>query len=176
MIEYFAKDIAEFTEALVEIIKEFGNRRLWWRGHIEKSWRLVPGIYRGSLGDSEVPLNTRFRNMAVSRYPKIPASGDLLGWLSLMQHYRLPTRLLDWSESPLVALFFAMQETSTYKGDSIVWALLPMNLSLEELPGRGAIFSAQSSDIQKLFHEAFSREMHNHEMPGFLQLNLLRWN
>jgi len=160
--EYVARNIGEFTDALVNITRQFGNRQLWWRGQIEESWRLVPRLYREDLADSEVALNTRFRNLAVSRYHRTPGQDDLFGWLSLMQHYRLPTRLLDWSESPLVGLFFALEESSTYQGDSIVWALLPVNLSLEEFPGRGAIFSARSSDIQMLFHGAFYR---NEDLP-----------
>jgi len=41
----------------------------------------------------------------------IPDDEDLVGWWQLMQHYRAPTRLLDWTRSPYVATYFAVIET-----------------------------------------------------------------
>lgn len=68
--------------------------------------------------------------MAKSRRADCPISADALGWLFLMQHYRLPTRLLDWSQSPLVALYFALEEPDD--NDAAVWALSPTQLNLIE--------------------------------------------
>ncbi len=57
---------------------------------------------------------------------------DAWEWYSLMQHYRAPTRLLDWTDSALVAFYFAL---TSYKPSSpanihpVVWALNPWTLN-----------------------------------------------
>jgi len=57
-----------------------------------------------------------------------PVPDDYFGWLFLAQHYGLPTRLLDWSESPLIALYFAV--TEGYEDhDGCIWALWPGGLN-----------------------------------------------
>ena len=56
----------------------------------------------------ELRLLRKFRARAHLRHHTCPDYFDYFGWLSLMRHYGLPTRLLDWSESPLVAAYFAM--------------------------------------------------------------------
>jgi len=58
------------------------------------------------------------------------APKESFDWLFLMQHYGVPTRLLDWSESPLVALYFAVDSSSEhFDSDAALWVLFPTRLN-----------------------------------------------
>ena len=53
----------------------------------------------------------------------------VVGLDNMNHYYGLPTRLLDWSESPLVALYFALSSDKDAKTDAAVWVLNPMELN-----------------------------------------------
>ena len=98
-----------------------------WRGHANIEWSLRAEVFRplpGGKSYPEVSLIRTFMGQAESRYARCPPSTDLLGWLILARHYGLPTRILDWSMSPLVALFFAVEKMEI-ENDGALWALDP---------------------------------------------------
>ncbi|WP_081629058.1 FRG domain-containing protein [Methyloversatilis discipulorum] len=101
---------------------------LWFRGQADANWALLPGYLRLSNPPSESTLLKRFKQSAAMLLDRDPK--DSFDWLFLMQHYGLPTRLLDWSESPLVALYFAVTDPSTsMETDAALWVLQPTELN-----------------------------------------------
>lgn len=118
----------EFVSLITRIDDE-QSYRMWYRGQSDYSWELVPSIQRAdNMGKHyEQYITTNFMIQAMRLNPQMPQQYDRSSWLTLMQHYGLPTRLLDWSESPLVALYFAL--SSQEDKDAAVWALNPMKLN-----------------------------------------------
>jgi len=112
----------------------------WYRGHADLSWELIPKVQRKPFNNEEElfhrerKLTNDFQLRAsVLPMPSVkPKLNEYASWLTLMQHYGLPTRLLDWSRSPLVALYFAVYEKSIWEKDACVWVLNPGRLNLSE--------------------------------------------
>jgi hypothetical protein len=102
---------------------------LWFRGHSNETWKLLPHYLRLKKPPSEMTLLTKFKQNAIMLLNHKPT--DNFDWLFLMQHYGVPTRLLDWSESSLVALYFCVNEIKDYKKNGALWILKPKELNLK---------------------------------------------
>lgn len=131
----------------------FDHSEIWWRGHARPGWTLVPGVFRdGRPAHHESNMTLRFFRKARTRHSPCPLDTDWPGWLFLMQHYRLPTRLLDWTESCLVAAFFAV--TDYLSEDGILWALNPFELNRSQT-GLHALSVSGADSLIPLFRAAF---------------------
>lgn len=108
---------------------------LWFRGVDCADYSLTPKIMRegkppDAVFERERRLLTRFRQRSMAYWP---AGYPQTDWehLFAMQHYGMPTRLLDWSENLFVAAYFALQDASTdHEHDGacvpVVWCLDPV--------------------------------------------------
>jgi hypothetical protein len=106
----------------------------WFRGEPECNTPLVPKLYRKKYQDDyfENRLLQHFRMKAMI-YGKTPLRNETDLWLFLAQHVGLPTRLLDWTGSSSIALYFALQEINNEK-IPVVWMLNPFALNDLSLP------------------------------------------
>ncbi len=147
----------------------------WFRGHADKEWELIPKVqreYNGSSNEELHRLERRYVNDYFTRASHLqhntPPADDYSGWLALMQHYGLPTRLLDWSRSPLVALYFAVCNEKEWDKDGCIWVLIPDILNrVEELekPSRvddreyenTYLYNSSHRTIQVMVYSAFKR-------------------
>lgn len=117
--------ITQFIEKINHDFSEYDGS-VWYRGQSNKNYSLLPSYLRNNRSTPETSLLAAFKQNAIMLTDRQPTTS--FDWMFLMQHYGIPTRLLDWSESPLVALYFALEKNNE-DTDSIVWALKPTELN-----------------------------------------------
>ena len=87
----------------------------------EAGQRRVDILSRLNLSFHERKMLSEFRPLAMRYASPVPSDDEIVDSLAWMQHYGAPTRLLDWTRSPYIALHFALG--SHKLGDCAVWAL-----------------------------------------------------
>lgn len=132
------RSLPEFLE-FIEHSLSHDSQSLWYRGCGSSTHQLLPSLYRhqrlktaNDLATLEHQLMTRFRQRSIPYHSRSLA--DDWDTLFFMQHYGVPTRLLDWTENPLIALHFALMGATkrpaqsgrlTFTSNAAVWLLDP---------------------------------------------------
>lgn len=132
-------EIENFDEYLNTVHRELGangeqKRRLYFRGQskrVHEGYSLKPSIARydhlgtlplAALEQLECEVLETFSNHLLTYVQHRP----MTPWeeLAIAQHHGLPTRFMDWTTNPLVALYFAVRNTNGRSGDSAVYVLI----------------------------------------------------
>lgn len=116
--EIVVNSVAEFVAELAKLDRGKGTET-FYRGHADKDWKLIPSILRTPDGPRVEHL--LFRDMVAHEPQSFSECRSALDHLVQMQHYGLPTRLLDVTMNPLVALYFACEEAPPYPADGAVF-------------------------------------------------------
>ncbi len=146
------ESVEGFIAIITRLAPTFGMHA-WFRGQSNASWSLRPSVARAERRKGhESNRSIHFMNRARTRYQSCPPQDDLPGWLFLMQHYGLHTRLLDWTEAPLIALYFSVEADD--KADAAVYVLDPHKLN--EIHGnRPGVLLPHHANARKLIAPAF---------------------
>ena len=127
------RSVAEMLRA-VEPRQRSSSIPIWYRGDTNKRHKLVPSLARPPYGlQHEQALINAFKQNAV-QFVTSERPTSQWEWLFLARHHYVPTRLLDWTESPLMGLYFAVTPTEDQPRkddnlDGVLWSLLPTELN-----------------------------------------------
>jgi hypothetical protein len=143
-----------------------GADTFWFRGHPESHRSLTPAALRPKTVDgrqSALSLIADFKRIAEAKLPRLPEAEDHFKWAQIAQHYGLPTRLLDWTESATTALYFACLMPAC---DGIVFMIKPTELnSVGELAEPRILDPQTDRDLILKFLRSGPRERKKRSYP-----------
>ena len=109
---YIVGNVQDYISSIEKILSNYIDKEAFFRGHYYYKYELVPSLYRKKkYYENEAFMYMDFK----TQFYRELASKKYIEILTTMQHYRMPTRLLDTTSNPLVALFMACDKPTNYK-------------------------------------------------------------
>lgn len=163
----------ETFSALLDAIEDFqaANEVAWYRGISDASYKLSPTLFRhpekteiSAIARLEAEVTTRFVQRSVPFLSRTLT--DDWDKLFLMQHFGVPTRLLDWTENPFIGAYFALTGIpKRANADAVIWMCNPASWNrgvLHHVSYDGGVLD-ESSDKIRYFRPTTNLE----EMPNY---------
>lgn len=145
---FSVKNIGGYIECIAALSREWkttsgaSDSEIWFRGVGNNKHKLLPGAYR-----SEIDHDGMFNEFFTKSHSLItPRPANEFEWYFAAQHYGLPTRLLDWSDSPLVALYFAVRALKS-ENTPCVWAINAASLNEVSCGFPSVLVPRESGDL-----------------------------
>jgi hypothetical protein len=110
-----------FAHSWNEKLQRFRSR-FAFRGLSNANYRLETSLIRLG-GDYDYVERHLLRNFRKYAHRSVVERDSLWHWLSVAQHFGLPTRILDWTYSPFVAMHFATASIDKFDRDGVIWAV-----------------------------------------------------
>lgn len=121
--------VSSWNELQTELFAESWNEKLGrfrsryaFRGLSDSNYKLESRLARHG-GDFRKLEKHLLRNFKKYAHRSVVEKDSIWNWLSVAQHYGLPTRLLDWTYSPFVAMHFATADIDAFNVDGVIWAV-----------------------------------------------------
>lgn len=165
-----------FDKPFFEFFNEIENARAelncsktgaFYRGHSENSHKLVPSLLRSDYSFQKE--HNLYLDCFARARGLMSESNNSWEFLSIMQHYGIPTRLLDWSESLATAIFFALTEPYTKPQ---IWITNAFNFNqrnkITEIPKIITVGKDALDDYEKCFIK--NEKKWQFDKPVFMQI------
>lgn len=118
--EHYVTTVSQFIKVVLDEIEEKnpdGLQEFFFRGHSKSTYKLQPSLFREFKSKGKIyeeDEHTLYRELITAEPDFFNKEPSAIDTLTRMQHYSMPTRLLDISSNPLTALYFAAEDPDNH--------------------------------------------------------------